>query len=215
MVWTVHPWVPQSVKVTGHTSGVSQLSLAPSSGWKWFCFIPDPPGTGTLSICRLALGSLGRTGPYNPLKSQKELLEWFNPFSSPTFAAFGFPGCGNSGTANMIPSSWSDDADKKPSTGRGCISAVEDLGPRCCGITQALTPPGHPRPRVGAASPSRSPYPWGAAATPPGPCSSWWMTGCCNMPGNNHDSSSGCPGAGLAVAVVAKESGRAASSGAI
>lgn len=161
MVWTVHGWVLQSVKVTGHPSDALQLSLSPSSVWKSFCFIPDPPGTGTLSICRLALGNLGRTGPRNPLKSQKELLEWFNPFFSPTFAAFGLPGCGNSGTANMAPSSHSDDGDKKRSSGRGCsISAADHLGQRCCGITRALTAPGHPRPRVGAASPSRSPHPW-------------------------------------------------------
>lgn len=150
MAWTMHPWVPQSVKVPGHPRGAPQLSISCSSVWKWFCFIPDPPGTGTLSTCRLALGNLGRTGPQNPLRSQKELLEWFNPFFSPTFAPFGFPDCGNSGTANMAPSRHSCDGDKEHSSGWGCIPGAAMLqhhrgsdGTRTLLLLPALTPGGY------------------------------------------------------------------------
>lgn len=155
MAWTMHPWVPQTVKVTGQPSGVPWLSLSHSSVWKWFCFIPDPPGTGTPSTCRLALGNLGRTHRRAKRSCRSGLTPSSPPPLHPLFyqavaiqgqPTWHLPGTVMTGTRN--------------SSGRGCIPAAADLGQRCCCITRALMPPGHPWPRVGAASPSGSPYPW-------------------------------------------------------
>lgn len=75
-----------------------QLSLSCSFVWKWFCFIPDPPGTGTMQA---GTGQPGQNWTIEPTEKPKGVAGVVNPFFSPTFSAFGFPGCGNSGTANM------------------------------------------------------------------------------------------------------------------